>query len=51
MERRSSHSKKSTRTLRAYDAVVLLVSKAGAELLSADAPTKDFICDAFSHCK
>jgi hypothetical protein len=23
----------------------------GAELLSADASTKDFICDAFTHCK
>ncbi|MDB5736026.1 MAG: catalase [Alphaproteobacteria bacterium] len=34
-----------------YDAVALLVSKAGATLLSADAPTKDFICDAVAHCK
>ena len=34
-----------------YDAVALLVSEAGAQLLSADAPTKDFISDAFAHCK
>lgn len=34
-----------------YDAVALLVSAKGAEKLSADAPTKDFISDAFAHCK
>jgi catalase len=34
-----------------YDAVVLLVSEKGAALLAKDAPTKDFICDAFAHCK
>jgi catalase len=34
-----------------YDAVVLLVSDAGAALLAKDKPTKDFISDAFAHCK
>ena len=34
-----------------YDAVVLLVSEKGAALLAKDAPTKDFINDAFAHCK
>jgi catalase len=34
-----------------YDAVVLLLSKAGAALLAKDAPTKDFVSDAFAHCK
>jgi catalase len=34
-----------------YDAVALLVSKDGARKLSADAPTRDFISDAFAHCK
>ena len=34
-----------------YDAVALLISKAGAALLAKDAPTKDFISDAFAHCK
>jgi catalase len=34
-----------------YDAVVLLVSEKGAALLAKDAPTKDFISDAFAHCK
>jgi catalase len=34
-----------------YDAVALLVSEKGAALLAKDAPTKDFINDAFAHCK
>jgi catalase len=34
-----------------YDAVVLLPSSEGAALLAGDAPTKDFISDAFAHCK
>jgi catalase len=34
-----------------YDAVVLLISENGARLLAKDAPTKDFISDAFAHCK
>jgi len=34
-----------------YDAVALLVSAKGAELLAKDAPTRDFIADAFAHCK
>jgi catalase len=34
-----------------YDAVTLLVSEEGAALLAKDAPTKDFISDAFAHCK
>jgi catalase len=34
-----------------YDAVALLVSEKGAALLANDAPTKDFINDAFAHCK
>ena len=34
-----------------YDAVALVMSEAGAARLAADAPTKDFICDAFAHCK
>lgn len=34
-----------------YDAVALVVSEKGAALLAKDAPTKDFINDAFAHCK
>jgi catalase len=34
-----------------YDAVAIVVSEAGANLLLKDAPTKDFISDAFAHCK
>ncbi len=34
-----------------YDAVALLISESGAELLLKDAPTRDFIADAFAHCK
>jgi catalase len=34
-----------------YDAVALIVSEDGAALLQKDAPTRDFIADAFAHCK
>jgi catalase len=34
-----------------YDAVAIVVSERGASRLLKDAPTKDFICDAFAHCK
>ena len=34
-----------------YDAVAILPSAAGAGLLAIDAPSKDFVSDAFAHCK
>ncbi len=34
-----------------YDAVVVLASEEGAEQLATDATTKDFLSDAFAHCK
>jgi catalase len=34
-----------------YDAVVVLASPAGAALLATDAAAKDFVTDAFAHCK
>lgn len=34
-----------------FDAVVLLLSEAGAELLAKEAAAKDFVSDAFAHCK
>jgi catalase len=34
-----------------YDAVALIVSDKGADLLAGDGPTRDFISDAFAHCK
>ena len=34
-----------------YDAVVLAVSAEGAALLSTDKTAKDFVSDAFAHCK
>ncbi|TGP55671.1 catalase [bacterium M00.F.Ca.ET.230.01.1.1] len=34
-----------------FDAVVLLVSQEGAEMLSRDAAAKDFVSDAFAHLK
>jgi len=34
-----------------FDAVVVLVSAKGAALLSLDAAAKDFVTDAFAHCK
>ncbi len=34
-----------------YDAVAVVVSEAGAALLAKDAATKDFVSDAFAHCK
>jgi catalase len=34
-----------------YDAVAILVDDAGAELLAGDKTAKDFVNDAFAHCK
>ena len=34
-----------------YDAVAILTSKDGAALLSKEATAKDFVTDAFAHCK
>ena len=34
-----------------YDAVAILLSADGAALLANDAPSKDFVSDAFAHCK
>jgi catalase len=34
-----------------FDAVAVVVSKDGAALLSRDAASKDFVTDAFAHCK
>ncbi|MER0240120.1 catalase [Fulvimarina sp. MAC8] len=34
-----------------YDAVAILVSKDGASLLSKEATARDFVTDAFAHCK
>jgi len=34
-----------------YDAVAVLASEAGAALLAKDKPAKDFVSDAFAHCK
>ena len=34
-----------------YDAVAIVVSAAGAEKLSNQAAARDFVADAFSHCK
>ncbi|RVT43947.1 hypothetical protein ENE74_05055 [Sphingobium algorifonticola] len=34
-----------------FDAVAVLPSAEGAALLAVDAPAKDFVCDAFAHCK
>jgi catalase len=34
-----------------YDAVVVLASEKGAAQLSTDATTRDFITDAYAHCK
>lgn len=34
-----------------YDAVAVIVSDKGANLLAGDAPAKDFVSDAFAHCK
>jgi catalase len=34
-----------------FDAVVILASDAGAALLAGDAASKDFLSDAFNHCK
>jgi catalase len=34
-----------------FDAIAVIVSDEGAALLSQDAPARDFVCDAFAHCK
>lgn len=34
-----------------YDAVAILPSEQGASLLAGDAASKDFVSDAFAHCK
>ncbi len=34
-----------------YDAVAIIASEAGAALLAKDAAAKDFVTDAFAHCK
>jgi catalase len=34
-----------------YDAVAIIASPEGAALLAKDAPSKDFVSDAFAHCK
>ena len=34
-----------------FDAVAVLVSEEGAALLARDAAAKDFVTDAFGHCK
>ena len=34
-----------------YDAVALLPSKAGATILAQEASARDFVADAFAHCK
>ncbi|MPS68183.1 MAG: catalase [Novosphingobium sp.] len=34
-----------------FDAVAIVVSEAGAALLALDAAAKDFVTDAFAHCK
>ena len=34
-----------------YDAVAVLLAADGARKLSTDAPSKDFVADAFAHCK
>ncbi len=34
-----------------YDAVAIITSEKGAQMLAADATAKDFVNDAFAHCK
>ncbi|RWQ68472.1 catalase [Mesorhizobium sp.] len=34
-----------------FDAVVLMLSEPGAELMAKEAAAKDFVSDAFAHCK
>ncbi len=34
-----------------YDAVVILISEEGAKMLAGDATARDFVSDAFAHCK
>jgi len=34
-----------------FDAVALLLTEEGAELLTGEAAARDFVADAFAHCK
>ena len=34
-----------------FDAVAILLSDAGAQLLAEEATARDFVADAFAHCK
>ena len=34
-----------------FDAVALIVSEEGAEILAGEAAARDFVADAFAHCK
>tara|TARA_R110000796_G_scaffold140327_10_gene256571 strand:- start:314 stop:2401 length:2088 start_codon:yes stop_codon:yes gene_type:complete len=34
-----------------FDAVALLISEEGADMVKNDAPSRDFVADAFAHCK
>ena len=34
-----------------FDAVALLISEDGADMVKDDAPSRDFVADAFAHCK
>ena len=34
-----------------FDAVAVLLSDAGAQLLTDEATARDFVADAFAHCK
>jgi len=34
-----------------FDAVAVIPSAEGAQLLAGDGPTRDFVSDAFVHCK
>ena len=34
-----------------FDAVAMLLSDAGAQLLAEEATARDFVADAFAHCK
>ncbi|WP_443970864.1 catalase [Sphingobium sp. CR28] len=34
-----------------YDAVAIVASEEGGQMLAMDAPAKDFLTDAFAHCK
>src|SRR5262249_41641768 len=34
-----------------FDAVAVLLSDSAADMIAKDAPSKDFVSDAFAHCK